>query len=597
MTTATFDNIKETLLKVVSEKNGTDNIYNFLHVFSQIALNIMHNDFSLESIKKITLPDGNLAFDNSGADDVFAILKENGETLKNTLSLIKHDMEHVSRIQKGGAPEIDRERILQALQTVREKTDLDYFSVDGLYYKVTNFLDMLDEQNRVLSKEMGISKFLDSAPIDPTLAIPTPAGGAPIILGKAPIRMFPPLINGIIEILRVLIATNTLPLPGFVDTILGFAQGTLDVARGRWKYGVLSVLGTMSREMYFVTLVLKLIRDVWTLIEPRLSHQLRMQIFMSGKSMIIGFYLRMFSIFAPDLIRKQFDVMLKPVNDLYERLNAKMEEFETQANQVANPEGMIVRFPRIAVDKMITLDDIQSLQTILSIPEVACSNEVQSIVRSSRVLPPLRFLFEMMNIPISDQAVQERCKGLSDETISATLVNMFEPQVSVVPGGPTDLETRKEEVISEASDIEAASPIINQMEEEVKEHEESLEPKDNLKVPSLGNITSSLTNVAKGALASKGLPTSTNNLKGMALGKLKEQAGIPKDLKIPTSIENAKSMAKESAIGKLKESAGIPKDLKIPTSVENAKKIAATTVQKKVDESAKKAIGSLLGEK
>jgi hypothetical protein len=417
MSEATFDNIKQTLLKVVEEKHGIDNIYTFLHIFSQIAINVMANDFSLESIKKITLPEGGVAFNDESANEVHAILKENGETIKNALQLIKHDMEHVNGRQSGGAPEIDRERILQALQTVREKADLDFFSVDGLYFKITNFMDKLDEQNRILAREMGVTKFINSSPSDPQATIPTPAG-VPIIV-KFSMRIFPVLINGIIEILRLLIALNKIPAPGFVDTILGFAQGALDVARGRWKYGILSLLGTMGREMYFISLILKLIRDVWTLIEPQLADQLRYHIFMSGKSIMIGFYLRIFSIFAPDFIRRQFEQMLKPVNDLYERLNEKLEEYEVEANKVANPEGMIVRFPRIGENDKVTLDDVQSLQTILSIPEVACSAEVQGIVQGSRVIPPLRFLFEMMNIPIAEGAVQMRCRGVTTETLSS----------------------------------------------------------------------------------------------------------------------------------------------------------------------------------
>jgi hypothetical protein len=532
MSEATFDNIKNTLLKVVEEKHGIDNIYIFLHIFSQIAINVMDNDFSLESIKKITLPDGEPAFNNESANEVHTILKENGETIKNTLALIKHDMEHVNGRtgsgQTGGGPiAIDRERILQALQTVREKADMDFFSVDGLYFKITNFMDKLDEQNRILSREMGVTKFIDSAPEDPTARIPTPAG-VPIIV-KVSMRIFPVLINGIIEILRLLIAMNKIPLPGFVGTTLGFAQGALDVARGRWKYGILSILGTMGTEMYFITLILKLIRDVWTLIEPQLADQLRYHIYMSGKSIMIGFYLRVFSIFAPDFIRKQFDEMLKPVNELYERLNEKLEEYEEEANKVANPEGMIVRFPRIGENDKVTLDDVQSLQTILSIPEVACSQEVQGIVQGSRVIPPLRFLFEMMNIPIAEGAVQMRCRGVTTETLSSKLVDMIQPEITLIPGGEMDLEERREETIAATSDIPGAAGIVGDMGAKVKAHEESIEPKDSMSIPSLGNITGKLKESASGKLAGKlgvsKIPTSLADANGKATGAVSSKLG------------------------------------------------------------------------
>ncbi len=553
MAEATFDNIKKTLLKVVEEKNGIENLYIFLHVFSQVALNIMNNDLSLESIKKITLPDGDLAFDDETSKRIYDIIKENGETLKQSFELIKHDMQHVHR-QSGGAPKtFDRERILGALQQAQQKADLEYFSIDGLYYKITNFMDKLDEQNRILAREMGVTKFTEDIPEDPNVKIPTPSG-VPIVV-KLSVRIFPTLIKAIIEIIRLGLALNPFS-PPFIGTLLGFAQGALDVARGRFKYAILSVLGTLSREMYFVSLILKLIRDVWTLIEPNLANSLRLHMFMSAKSIFIGFYLRLFSILAPDFIRKQFDEMVKPINELYERLNQQLEQFEADANKVANPEGMIVRFPRIGENNMVTLDDIQSLQSIFAIPQIACSAEIQSIVRSSRVMPPLRFMFEMMNVPISDQAVQDRCKGVDDEALSSSLITMIEPEITLIPGGPMDLEAKREHTISEVSDIEGASSAVDKMEAQVEAHENSLEPKNDIKVPSLLDS-------AKGALAAKGVPTSASNLKGMAVGKLKAKAGLPKGLDIPTSLENAKKMA-------------------------------ATAVQKKVDDTVNKAVGSVV---
>ncbi len=442
MTTATFDNVKQTLLKVTEEKEGPSNLYIFLHVFSQVALNIMHGDFSLESIKKITLPDGDPAFDDEFAQKIHEVLTTSGDTIKNTLNLIQHDMQFEGK-QQGGGPDV-RNKILETLKTLRDNVNLDYLSVDGLYYKLTNFLDKLDEQNRVLSQELGVSKFMNSVPQDPTVAIPTPAG-VPIVL-KAPIRIFPVLINGIIEIIRLCIALNVLPLPDFIDNLLGFAQASLDVARGRWKYGVLTLLGTMSNQMYFVTLILKLIRDVWTLIEPNLANQLRDNLFLSGKSIFVGFILRVFSIVAPDFIRAQFNTLIAPVNELYTRINEKLEQLEVEANKVAEPAGMIVTFPRVGQNEVITLDDIQSLQTIFSVPEIGCSNEIQAIIKGSQTIPPLRLLFEMMNLPVSEEAISKRCQSLSSEPITETMVKMMKPDIKLIPGGPMNMEEKQKAV-------------------------------------------------------------------------------------------------------------------------------------------------------
>jgi hypothetical protein len=561
MAEATFDNIKKTLLKVAEEKNGIDNIYIFLHVFSQVAMNIMDDDLSLESIKKVTLPDGDLAFDDETSKQIYNMIKENGETLKNALQLIKYDMQHVNRQSGGAAKTIDREKILTALQQAQQKADLEYFSIDGLYYKITNFMDKLDEQNRILAREMGVTKFMEDIPEDPNVKIPTPSG-VPIIV-KVSVRIFPTLINAIIEIIRLGLALNPFS-PPFIGTILGFAQGALDVARGRWKYAILSVLGTLSREMYFVSLILKLIRDVWTLIEPNLANSLRLHMFMSGKSIFIGFYLRIFSILAPDFIRKQFDEMVKPINELYERLNQQLEQFEADANKVANPEGMIVRFPRIGENNMVTLDDIQSLQSLFSIPEIACSQEIQNLVKSSRVMPPLRFMFEMMNIPIAPQAVQDRCRGIDDEALSSSVISMIEPEITLIPGGPMDLESKREQAISEVSDIEAAGPAINRMESQVEAHEKSIEPKNDLKVPSFGDIA--------------------GKLKEGAAGKLAGKLGVSK---IPTSLADAKGMAQGAASAKLAGKLGVSK---IPTSLADAKGLAQGAVQSKINSKIQSAI-------
>ncbi len=501
MATATnFDTIKNTLLMIPDVKDAPNNIYTFLHVFSQIAINILNNDFSLESIKKITLPDGDVAFDDDSANEIHSLFQNSGKTLKNAMELIRFDLEHVQR--GGGAA--DKGAVLGALMDVKDKIDLDILSMDGLYYKITNFLDKLDEQNRTLSQQMGVAKFINSAPEDPTARIPTPAG-VPIVL-KAPIRIFPVFINGVIELLRLGIALDKIPAPDFVNKLLGFSQAFLDVARGRWKYGVLSLLGTMNKKMYFVALILKLIRDAWTLVEPNLSRQLRLQMFMSGKSMVIGFFLRIFSIVAPDFIRKSFDSMLKPVNDLYDRLNEQLEKLEEEANKSANPEGMIVQFPRIAATGRITLDDIQALQTVFSIPEIACTSEVQAIVKSSRVIPPLRFIFELMNIPIADQAVAERCRSLADQPLTSTLVKMLQPKVSLIPGGPMNVAERKEDAAGDAEGIAGAEETAKKMDADAESYEKGLNDKPGGMLSGLGGLAKSMAgNKLKGVPGASGL--------------------------------------------------------------------------------------------
>lgn len=553
MTTATFDNVKKILLKVPEEKDATNNLYIFLHVFSQIALNVMHKDFSLESIKKITLPDGDIAFDDTTANEIHTILNKSGDTIKNALELIQYDMQYMHR-QRGGDPEggLDRERILGALKTVKDSVDLDFLSIDGLYYKVTNFLDKLDEQNRALSQQMGVSKFINSAPEDPTLRTP-PVPPVPPLTLKTPIRIFPVLINGMIEITRLCIALEVIPAPNFVQKLLGFAQALLDVARGRWKYGVLSLLGTLGQKMYFVSLILKLMRDVWTLIEPNLANQLRTDIFLSGKSIFIGFILRVFTIVAPDFIRKQFNEMLKPVNDLYGRINEQLEKIEEESNKVANPEGMLVRFPRIGTTSTITLDDIQSLQTIFSVPEVTCSSEIQAIVKSSRVIPPLRFLFEMMNIPIADQAVTERCRSLAEQPLSSTMVKMMKPQITLIPGGPMNMAERTADAAAEAANIPGAANIAASLDSKAKEYEKSIEPKDTGLLGSFGGIAKSLAgNKLKGVPGLGSSGSLTDMAKGMAGDKLKSATGL--NIGAAGSLTN---MAKGMATNKITSASGL----------------------------------------
>lgn len=417
-----FKSIEETLLKIPQQESVNDNFYIFMHIVAQILLLLMHNNEELSpaDIKSITLPDGTPAFSDEDLPRLQSILKECGPTIRELLKSVKPK-------QEGGA-----ENAIQKLMDLAQSITPEDISIDKAYQKLTEYSDNLDEQALEIARAIGPTAFISNLPIDPFI----PLGPTGLRL-QVPARSILPITNILLELLRVMFSFG--PLQSDAGRkILSVVLGLFDISRGEWKNGLFSFLGYFGNNMVLLSIVFKLLRDTWLLIEPQLAKKIRLDLFMASKSIFIGFWLRMLTIFMPDFARKTFELTAAPFKALIEQINQKMENFEAAVEPKAKAAGILVKFPRIPVDLVPSLDTIQALQTVVTQPEIFCAADFQKLVAPLKVIPPARLILELMNIPMDDNLLQQLCQGIDTKDLTGNLVDMLKPTVTTIPGGPAD---------------------------------------------------------------------------------------------------------------------------------------------------------------
>lgn len=443
----TFKDIEEILLKIPKQEGVNNNFYTFMHVASQIMLLAMHDLSSSNDVKTITLPDGSQAFsDENDIVKLSELLQAHGSKIKDLMSSLQTP---TATKQSGGA--LNPEAITKLMDYAKSiYISPEELSFDHQYTKVTDYMDKLDEQNRELARQIGLVAFVSNTKVDPFVMVPI--GGVPVKV-QVPARLILPIINILLEVIRIFFAFmpfGTIPMQFFT-----LVQTLFDIARGEWKYGVFTFMGFFNGGLLVFGVFLKILRDVWLLIEPRLSKQIRMDIYLASKSIFIGFWLRLVTLFIPDFLRNTIDVALVPFQLMISQVNDKMEMIEEQVSKTTEPMGVIVKFPRIPQDSIPSLDDIQALQTVISQPEIFCADDFQKIIEPLKMIPPIRLLLELLNVPMDAEFIQQRCRGVKPNDLAGNLVERLMPTVQVIPGGPAAVAAEASKTAMDLTSIES----------------------------------------------------------------------------------------------------------------------------------------------
>jgi hypothetical protein len=335
-------------------------------------------------------------------------------------------------------------------------------SIDKLYNYVTKKMDEYDEQWRSISSSLGIVKAVEGQDYKGTVIIPmTPPIPVPYyILGKT---IFP-FLTMLLDSIRLALGN---PLMDFfmVRVSLSIVLAILDLLRGDWQTAFLSSLGILSPTGVIIGIFGKLIRNAWLFIAPDIQRQLRDDIYRSSKSMTVGFLLWAFSIFSPDAIRLVVNQSFDKLKQIVENFNQKSANVEAQVQQVASTAGIKVTFPKIPLTVIPSMDDIQNLQTIARVPEIYCSPEIQQILQPIMLVPPLRLVLELLNIPTVPEMVKEQCKGVDTSSLSKAVVEKVTPEVEIIPGSVLNQGSK---VAAEAkTKVENAKKAVNQVKETV----------------------------------------------------------------------------------------------------------------------------------
>ncbi len=335
-------------------------------------------------------------------------------------------------------------------------------SIDKLYTYVTKKMDEYDEQWRSISSSLGIVKAVEAQDYKGTLIIPmTPPIPVPYyILGKT---IFP-FLTTLLDTIRLALGN---PLIDFfmVRISLSIVLAIIDLIRGDWQTALLTSLGILSPSGVIIGIFGKLIRNTWLFIAPDIQRQLRDDIYRSSKSMVVGFLLWSFSIFSPDAIRLAVNQSFDKLRQIVENFNQKSSEVEAQVQQVASSAGVKVSFPKIPLTIIPTIDDIQNLQTIARVPEIYCSPEIQQIIQPILLVPPLRLVLELLNIPTVPEMVEEQCKGVDTSSLSKAIVEKATPEVEIIPGSALNQAAKAAAEVS--SKVENAKKAVENVKQTV----------------------------------------------------------------------------------------------------------------------------------
>lgn len=305
-------------------------------------------------------------------------------------------------------------------------------SIDKLYSYVTTKVDEYDEQWRSIADSLGVVKAVETQDYKGVVVIPM-APPIPIpyyIFGKT---IFPFVVT-LLDTIRLALGNPALDYP-MVRMSLSVVLVIIDLLRGDWQTALLSSLGVFSSTGVIVGIVGKLVRNAWLFIAPDIQRQLRDDIYRSSKSMLIGFLLWAFSIFSPDAVRLAVNQSFEKLKEIVDQFNQKSADAEAKVQQVASSAGVKVTFPKIPLTLVPSMDDIQNLQVIARVPEVYCSPEIQQIIQPILLVPPLRLVIELLNIPTVPEMVKEQCKGVDTSSLSKAIVEKATPEVEPIPGG------------------------------------------------------------------------------------------------------------------------------------------------------------------
>ena len=343
--------------------------------------------------------------------------------------------------QVGGAPNVgDLKSGFGEHVKVPITLSAEDISIDKAYHSIFDTLEQYDEQWKQIAASLGTVQAVEATEISGIL--PTPVGPIPYFFpGKAIL----PMLNVFLDLIRVAFGNPMNDVPT-MRILLSVVIGFLELIRGDWQKAVLTLFGVISSTALVVGLFGKILRNAWLFMAPDLQRQLRDDIFKSSKSVFVGFLLWSFSVFSPKLIRIAVNNSFEQIQTLVENFNEKSQQVQDKAQAAVAAAGISVSFPKIPLDVVPNMDDIQNLQTIAKIPAVYCSPEFQKILEPVLLVPPLRLIVELLNIPTIEEDKKAACAEVKPGGLADSVADLVTPEVGVIPGGPMNTASKVAEI-------------------------------------------------------------------------------------------------------------------------------------------------------
>lgn len=411
----TKEGILETLAKAktaIAEKQDTlsQTLFPFMETVSRIALAYKDQNGVKGWASNIQDAEGNRLFTDEQANN-----------LENTVQPILQ--------QSGGALSALNIRPSAESDLVKLPFDTSQISIDDIYYKSKEYLRAFDIQFKEMVKILGPIATLNQKP---DLQIPPIMPILPMGL-QIPNRLLVALLYSLLESLRLMASYGPRDMP-FLRKLNSIALAVLDVLRGSWQNAILSFTGVFSRDWVLVGLIGKLFSLAYSFIGQDLQNKLEDTLFQSGKSAIIGFWLYMVSLLAPEALRMEINKLADQLKSVGQPINEQIEQVEKTAQQQVAPLGLQVKFPRVPLDAIPSIDDLQNIQTLLRNPDILCLPPVRQRIEELSKFASVRIVFELMNIPTRPLRIAETCKGKA-QTVEEAVTTAIQPTVTKVGGG------------------------------------------------------------------------------------------------------------------------------------------------------------------
>jgi hypothetical protein len=339
--------------------------------------------------------------------------------------------------QNGGEPDLKPSSTMSMIQQ-KNPINPDDISIDKAFWKVRELFSTIDKNVKTFSRELGPFRFFYDRQMDFRIPLPIPMPAPPfiaVVMVPIPPRAIPILIGLIVESIRLTYSVGPLSNDTTRKT-LSLVLGLIDILKGDWKQGILSILGFFGEAPLLAGVFMKVVVNLMEFIAPDIQEKLILDLYQSGKSLFIGFLLWGFANFSPDvaraIAREQFDKIKQVVTDA----NGKIDEVQAAMQKSIDPLGLKIKFQDISDDFIPSFDDIQNIQAIIRQPTIFCSKEFQETIEPMRKLPVIRLVLELMSIPTDTESLEAACKDQAGVSLEATLGKALEPKITPGPGSP-----------------------------------------------------------------------------------------------------------------------------------------------------------------
>jgi hypothetical protein len=306
-------------------------------------------------------------------------------------------------------------------QTIEQRNDSESTSmgVDALYRKVVEMLGRFNSSVVNFASTYGIlrleKQFDETADPKPFL----PLAGVPGLQGLAqvpvPIRVIVMFLYTCTDIARIMIGISPTDRP-FIRKVLSIVMAVVDILRGDWKKAILSFSTYFSNEYTIMSVIGKVILDVAGLMSPYLQYHMTYGLLDVSKSIMAGFLLSMFQIFAISTLREP---VMEQINIIKEIAD---ENKRTLESGIENPEQREL-YPSFL---MPSFQDIQSIQSVFINDALQCDPRVIDAVRKIVGKPGsenifMKVIMELIGVPVDEEELARRCPSAKPETFSQAI--------------------------------------------------------------------------------------------------------------------------------------------------------------------------------